>query len=80
MIEIDITANIINVLVSDEELESRRKTLMPFEKQVKKDIWQDIQNWLHQVLKAQYWSDLQEGSDFIGKKFDWWKNEHRKTI
>lgn len=36
MIEIDIPANIINVLVSDEELESRRKNLVPFKIKVKK--------------------------------------------
>lgn len=36
MIEIDIPANTINVLVSDEELEIRRKTLLPFEIKVKK--------------------------------------------
>ncbi len=36
MIEIDIPANAINVLVSDKELENRRKTLVPFEIKVKK--------------------------------------------
>lgn len=36
MIEIDIPANTINVLVSDEELENRRKALVPFEIKVKK--------------------------------------------
>lgn len=36
MIEIDIPANTINVLVSDDELENRRKTLVPFEAKVKK--------------------------------------------
>ena len=36
MIEIDIPANTINVLVSDEELENRRKELVPFEIKVKK--------------------------------------------
>ena len=36
MIEIDIPANTINVLVSDEELENRRKNLVPFEIKVKK--------------------------------------------
>lgn len=36
MIEIDIPANTINVLVSDEELENRRKNLIPFEIKVKK--------------------------------------------
>ena len=36
MIEIDIPANTINVLVSDEELESRRNNLVPFEIKVKK--------------------------------------------
>lgn len=36
MIEIDIPANTINALVSDEELEIRRKTLLPFELKVKK--------------------------------------------
>ena len=38
MIEIDIPANTINVLVSDEELENRRKELVPFEIKVKKVI------------------------------------------
>ena len=36
MIEIDIPANTINVLVSDDGLEIRRKTLLPFEIKVKK--------------------------------------------
>ncbi len=36
MIEIDIPANTINVLISDVELENRRKNLVPFEIKVKK--------------------------------------------
>ncbi len=36
MIEIDIPANTINVLVSDDELESRKNNLVPFEIKVKK--------------------------------------------